>query len=153
MKSGDTRLIAVILGVSGTTLQEGYARRAADTLTLLRYGLRTFSTFTPDLPPLQNLRVWKGEKGSVGVVPLKPLQVTASSAERDMITYTLDLPESVVAPVQKGRILGSLTFRCGETVLARYELQASETVDEAGIVKRVWDTFIMGVGSLFGGAG
>jgi D-alanyl-D-alanine carboxypeptidase (penicillin-binding protein 5/6) len=149
MKSGDTRLIAVVLGVSGDTLQQGYNARAADTLTLLRYGFNNFSTITPDIPPLKNLRVWMGESGSVGISPLKPLQVTVSTAERDMITYTLDLPESIVAPVAKGQILGSLTFRCGSTVLAHYELQATESVEEAGLAKRAWDALIMKAESLF----
>jgi D-alanyl-D-alanine carboxypeptidase (penicillin-binding protein 5/6) len=153
MKRGDTRLIAVILGVSGKTLDEGYRQRATDTLTLLGYGLRTYSTIAPDLPALRNLRVWQGERDSVGIEALRPLQVTVSPAERDEITYSLEIPESAVAPVQRGQRLGYLVFHSGETEIARYELQASETVEAAGIVKRVWDALIMGVGSIFGGAG
>jgi len=153
MKRGDTRLIAVILGVSGKTLDEGYRKRATDTLTLLRYGLRTYSTMAPDLPALQDLRVWQGERDSVGIEAIKPLQVTVSPAEQDEITYSLEIPESVIAPVQRGQRLGYLVFHSGETEIARYELQASETVEAAGIVKRVWDALIMRVDSIFGGAG
>jgi D-alanyl-D-alanine carboxypeptidase (penicillin-binding protein 5/6) len=150
MKRGDTRLIAVILGVSGKTLTQGYRQRAEDTLALLRYGLGTYSTMTPDLPPLGDLRVWKGEKESVEIEAARPLQVTVSAAERYGITFSLDVPGSVVAPVQKGLRVGYLIFHCGETEIARYELQAAESVEEAGIVKRAWDALLMGVNSLFG---
>jgi D-alanyl-D-alanine carboxypeptidase (penicillin-binding protein 5/6) len=153
MKRGDTRLIAVVLGVSGETIPEGYHLRTMDTMTLLNYGLATYATITPDLPQLPGVRVWMGDKGSVGAVPSKQPRVTVTPAERDALTYSLELPVSLTAPVYKGQKLGYLIFHSGETELARYELLAREDVFEAGIVKRAWDALIMGVSSLFGGAG
>ena len=49
-RRGDTRLIAVVLGVPGRTLTEGARNRTDDTVALLSYGFRNYSTFALDPP-------------------------------------------------------------------------------------------------------
>ncbi len=76
-RQGGTRVIAVLLGVSGLTLQEGMMKRAQDTLALLSYGFRTYSTLSLDTPALPPVRVWKGTIRQVPVAPAHPVELTA----------------------------------------------------------------------------
>jgi serine-type D-Ala-D-Ala carboxypeptidase (penicillin-binding protein 5/6) len=53
------------------------------------------------------------------------------------VTEEIAAPLQVEGPVRQGDVLGSLTFRQGERVLARRELVAAESVEDAGILDRV----------------
>jgi D-alanyl-D-alanine carboxypeptidase (penicillin-binding protein 5/6) len=56
------------------------------------------------------------------------------------VEYSLDLPESVKAPVKQGDILGSLTVRLDGKELARVPIAASNAVERltsAGIFLRL----------------
>lgn len=153
MKRGDTRLIVVVLGVQSDNLQEGYRLRSLDCVRLLSYGLRTYSTITPDISPIAPVRVWKGEQESVPLSISGMPRVTVRDSEASGITYTILAPEGVTAPVRKGQKLGTLVFYSGTEQIARYDLTAEQDVGPAGFLKRVWDTMEMGVRSLFGWIG
>jgi D-alanyl-D-alanine carboxypeptidase (penicillin-binding protein 5/6) len=151
LKRGETRLIAVLLGIPGKTLNEGYRQRSIDAKALLDYGFRTYSTFSPDIAPLKPVRVWMGERTNVSVELTCPLRVTVRSDGTESVTYSVITPPSIVAPVKRGQILGRVAFYTGTEELASYDLQASEDVKEAGFLKRAWDAVVMGITSLFGG--
>lgn len=59
-RRGDMRLIAVLLGVPGRSLDDGARNRSSDGLHLLSYGFRNYSTIEIDPPTLPPVRVWKG---------------------------------------------------------------------------------------------
>lgn len=153
MKQGDTRLIAVVLGAPGRTLDEGYLRRAEDCMTLLSYGFRTFVTTTVDIPPLKAVRVWKGDRESVGVAAQEPLRVTVRRNDTGRITYSVVTPPFVVAPVRKGQDMGDVVFYSGGEEIGRSPVETAEEVEQAGFFKRAWDTVMMGVGGLWGERG
>lgn len=153
MKEGDTRLIAIVLGVPGRTLSEGYRQRAEDCLALLYYGLRTFATQAVDIQPIKPLRVWKGARETVAVAPSGPLHVTVRKSEFDKISYSIVTSSAVVAPLRKGQKVGDIVFYSGTEEIARYGLQAAEDLEEAGIFKRAWDAVLMSVDTLLGGVG
>ena len=50
------------------------------------------------------------------------------------ITYDVDLPESVPAPVKKGQKLGTLTVRTGGKVFREVPLIAGSDVERAGLL-------------------
>jgi D-alanyl-D-alanine carboxypeptidase (penicillin-binding protein 5/6) len=151
LKRGDTRLIAVLLGIPGKTLDEGYLQRSKDGYALLQFGFRYYSTFSPDIAPLKPVKVWMGERGSVPVELTRPLQATVRSDGTEEVTYSVLTPHSVVAPVKQGQIVGCVVLYAGTEEIAKYELQASEDVPEAGFLRRAWDAVVMGITSLFGG--
>ncbi len=153
IKRGDMRLIAVILGAAGRTLMEGSLQRAMDCMTLLSWGFRTFTAMTPDISPLKPIRVWKGAEETVPVVTARPLAVAVRESEADSIAYSVIIPSPPVAPVRKGQKIGELIFSCGEEEIGRYDLLAQRDVEPSGFFKRVWDTVMMGVGSLLGVTG
>ena len=53
------------------------------------------------------------------------------------ITRTLELPESVPAPITAGQELGSLTLESGGKILARIPLTAEQSVERLTF----WDLF------------
>jgi D-alanyl-D-alanine carboxypeptidase (penicillin-binding protein 5/6) len=145
---GDTRLIAVLLGIPGDGLTEGAKNRSEDGMALFSWGFRTYATVQLTTPRLDPVRVWKGEQAEVGLVPERPIAVTASRAETDKIISSVIAPASLVAPVAKGQRVGELVLSAGGAEVGRVPLVAAAEVPSAGPLKRAWDTVRMGLNLL-----
>jgi D-alanyl-D-alanine carboxypeptidase (penicillin-binding protein 5/6) len=144
-RQGSTRVIAVLLGVSGLTLPEGMMKRAQDTLALLSYGFRTYSTLSLETPAIPPLRVWKGTMRKVTVVPAHPVQLTARPDELAALTYCVLSRSPLVAPVYKGQAVGELIYSAPTGEVVRIPLLAAAGVEGAGFVRRAWDTVVLGL--------
>ena len=134
-----TELIAVVLG--GETSQ----KRNADIAALLNWGFANFVTVYPTADrPLMPIAVEMGKKGAV-CIELAPAEgVAAKRGEK--ITKTVTLPDSIKAPVQKGRELGMLTVEQQGRVLARIPIVAAEDVPRlsfGGILSRLLSAAFM----------
>ena len=46
------------------------------------------------------------------------------------VTYTLELPDTVAAPIAAGDVIGKIVYRCGDTVLDECDVTATESVDK-----------------------
>jgi serine-type D-Ala-D-Ala carboxypeptidase (penicillin-binding protein 5/6) len=149
-RRGETRLIAVLLGVPGRTPAEGYRRRAESGRSLLNYGFRTYRTIAPQLRSFAPVRVWKGREERVGMTPARAVTVTASRSEVEGLTYSIVTPAPVVAPVQKGQRVAELVFSAGGREICRIDLLSDRSVEAAGLLKRAWDTVQLGFGLLRG---
>ena len=118
--------IAVILH------SESSDSRNADAAALLNYAFASFS-LCPLRPetPLPELPVEMGRSGSVRLRYGGEAEalVPKSAAQPD---YSLDLPELVSAPVEKGQRLGTLTVRLGEETVAEVEILAADAVERIG---------------------
>lgn len=118
-------LIAVIM--KGNTS----VSRNEDAKTLLNYGFSTYALtdVTPD-EPLTPLRVVLGQQETVPLTlaPGQEKVLTAKSAAANL-TKTVDLPETVTAPVTAGDTLGTLKVYDGQTLLADIPLVAAQTVE------------------------
>ena len=68
-RRGGMRLIAVLLGVPGSSLTDGARNRTDDSMALLTWGFRSFTTIDLDAPTLPAARVWKGELREIQVEP------------------------------------------------------------------------------------
>jgi D-alanyl-D-alanine carboxypeptidase (penicillin-binding protein 5/6) len=150
-RRGDMRLIAVLLGVPGKTLDDGSRNRAEDGMNLLWYGFRNFTTRELDPPSLPSIRVWKGKTRDLAVAPRDPIYVTARQSEWDRLAYAIDVRSPVVAPVTRGEKIGSLMYLAGSREIASIPLYATATVEPAGLVRRAWDSALLGLSSVFGG--
>ena len=119
-------LIAVIM--KGTTSDS----RNADAKTLLNYG---FSTYTlvdvQPQEPLAPLPVTLGAADSVALtLPAEGHTLLVEKSRAGSLTQTVDLPESVAAPVQAGQQLGTLTVTdSGGDTLLTVPLLAAEPVE------------------------
>ncbi len=151
-RRGDTRLIAVVLGVPGRTLTEGARNRTDDTMTLLSYGFRNYSTLALDPPLLHPARVWEGEQTQVEVSPAKPVALTLRQDEREKLTCTVLLHDPLVAPIAKGQRVGDLVYAAGDEEIGRVSLVAGADVEVGGFLHRTWDRMTLSLASLVDGA-
>ncbi|MFP4565733.1 MAG: D-alanyl-D-alanine carboxypeptidase family protein [Spirochaetaceae bacterium] len=138
------RLIAVVLGVQAGSLIEGARRRAEDAAELLDYGFDEFRRIEPAAPELAPLRVWKGRADEVAVVPEgAPPAIIVPRGREDNVTMSVRAAEELTAPVEPGRPVGAVSYRLGDSELARTELVTDARVRRAGFFKRLWHTIVL----------
>jgi D-alanyl-D-alanine carboxypeptidase (penicillin-binding protein 5/6) len=144
-RRGGMRLIAVVLGVPGTSLADGALRRTEDTLTLLSYGFRSFTPIDLDVPTIPAVRVWKGAEPSVAVRAARPVQLTLRPDEIDALTYMVLARTPLVAPVYRGEKVGDLVYSAGAEEVRRIPLLAADDVPGAGPLRWAWDSILLGL--------
>ncbi|MGA2477146.1 MAG: D-alanyl-D-alanine carboxypeptidase family protein [Spirochaetia bacterium] len=150
-RRGDSRLIAVLLGVSGRSLEEGARNRLDDGMALLSYGFRTYTTIELEPPRLPAVHVWKGESQELPIVPSAPVNLTVRPTEMDKLSYSVMLSTPLVAPLMRGQRVGELVYTAGSEVIGRIPLVAASAVQRAGLLRRMWDTAVLGFSSAVGG--
>jgi len=150
-RRGDMRLIAVLLGVPGRSLVDGSRVRAEAGMNLLSYGFRNYTTIELDPPRLPSVRVWKGGDRDLAMVSGGPIYVTARRGELERLTYTVDIPGPVIAPVASGQRIGSLVYSAGSREVARIPLLATRAVEPAGLVRQAWDSVLLGLSTVLDG--
>ena len=118
-------LIAVVLGAP--TSQDRFSA-ARD---LLNYGFAGWTLVTPaPSEPLGPVEVTLGISTTVQLEIDGQAQLLLPKADAAKVTTTLDLPDTVPAPVEKGQTLGSLTVLVDGTVRETLPLVAGETVEK-----------------------
>ena len=123
-------LIAVILG-SPTS-----ADRFDSAKALLNYGFAAYTLVTPaPSEPLLPVEVTLGTRGTVMPVIDGMTQLLLSKEEAGKVTTTLDLAESVPAPVEKGQVLGHLTVLVDGEKRGELPLVARETVERLTLLQ------------------
>ncbi len=133
--SGGRRLLSVVLGASSETV------RANESQKLLNWGftaydaVKLFDAGHAVVAP----KVWKGRAEQVQVGSLAPIVVTVPAGAAARIKTTANFREPIIAPVEKGNSLGTLTVGLDEQILAQVPLVAIETVESAGPFGRLWD--------------
>jgi len=147
-RRGDTRLIAVVLGVPGGSLPDGARRRTEDTVALLNYGFRNFSTITVEPPGLSPVRVWSGAERTLPVTVESPIRITTGPGEEDKLTCTVLVRDPLVAPVSRGAKVGDVIYSAGDDEIARVPLLAAADVDTAGVIRRTFDGITLGLMSV-----
>jgi len=148
MKTGHTRRAGYVLVGSATrdgvtvisvVLGEPSERaRDADTLALLRYGLRGYDARTV-MPEGQVLgRVGLRYRGDESVAVTAGATVTRvlRTGARTRVAIT-GLPAEVDGPLPRGTRLGTATIRRGDDVLARVPVVTARPVAEAGLGDRL----------------
>ncbi len=138
-KRGDQRLIAVVMG-AGSEKQ-----RADDSLALLNWGFRFFETHRLYEPgkPVAQLKVWKGKADQVQMGVAEPLLVSVPRGRYAELKPTMEVPRSLVAPIEAGQQIGTVKVALDGQVLAQAPLVAVSAVEEGGFFKRLWDAFWM----------
>ena len=119
-------LIAVIM--KGTTSDS----RNTDAKTLLNYGFSTY-TLTDIQPeePLPVLPVTLGTADTVALtLPEEGRTLLLEKSRSGGLTQTVELPETVAAPIQTGQQVGTLTVRQDDTALLTVPIVAAETVEK-----------------------
>jgi serine-type D-Ala-D-Ala carboxypeptidase (penicillin-binding protein 5/6) len=128
------RLITVVLGSTGER------QRADDSQALLNWGFRFFETHTLYRAgaPVSTQRVWKGAADQVALGLTAPLAVTVQRGRYEQLQPAMDLPQTLLAPIEKGQRIGTVRVTLDGEVVAERPLVALEAVAQAGFFKRLW---------------
>ncbi|MGQ4660393.1 serine hydrolase [Lysobacter sp. F6437] len=136
---GDQRLITVVLG-SGSEKQ-----RADQSQALLNWGFRFYETHKlyDAGKQIAEQKVWKGAADLVQLGVAEPLLVTVPRGRYERLKPMMDVPRTLVAPIQKGQEIGMVKVMLDDKVVAQRPLVALDAVEEGGFFKRLWDEFWM----------
>ncbi len=115
-------LIAVVLG--GETSQQ----RFEDAKTMLNYGFSTYALadVTPEEKPVASVKLGRAPTVEGSLAQSKLL---VGKGQAGSLTRTVTLQEDLLAPVEKGQTVGTLTVQSGDTTLAELPLTAAESVE------------------------
>lgn len=123
-KRGNTRIISVIIGAdssktrfSTVTKQFNDAFATYETKNVLKKDTIA-----------EKVKVLGGKADGISVMPEKPYFVFGKKGEESNVEMSIDLPDSVKAPVKKGEVLGSVTV-CDKGKNVKINLVANDTVD------------------------
>ena len=117
----DMELVAVVMGC------ETSKDRFAACKSLLDHGFAGYALITPQQEKAE-IPVKLGMADSVTAVPSQADAVLIDKGQKNQVTQTAELLESVDAPVSKGQRLGTLYIKAGEQVLKEIPLVAETAV-------------------------
>ncbi len=134
-RRGDQRLIAVVMGAPSEK------QRADDNQELLNYGFRFYETrkLYAANAPLANPELWRGAIATLPLGVAEDVLVTFPRGRYADLKASVDMPARLVAPIAKGKAVGSLKVRLEDKVLLERPLIALAEGDEGGFFKRVSD--------------
>lgn len=135
-KRDDMRLVAVVMGASSEQA------RAQEVQKLLNYGFRYYETHTlfTDGQQLMDSDIWGGKLEKFGLGLAQAVHVTIPRGAKEQLVSTLDVESVIHAPVNAGAEYGRLLVKLGESTIVDKPLLALQSVEEAGIFKRLWDS-------------
>ena len=136
---GDQRLISVVMGSTSE------AQRANDSMALLNWGFRFFETHRlyDAGEELATQRIWKGRDNELSLGLAEPLLVSTARGKYEQLQPSMDLPATLVAPVEEGQVMGTVRVMLDGEVVAERPLVALQAVERAGFFKRLWHEFLM----------
>lgn len=121
-----THLVAVVMG------SDNSSDRFETAKSMLNWGFANYSTVTPAIDGnlIPDVGVINGvEEKITPEIPLADSVLIEKGRENE-ITRTIDLAVDVAAPVEKGQVLGTVTFRFGDEMLGEYNLTAPKSVEK-----------------------
>ena len=129
------RVVAVVVGATSD------AARTENSLKLLNWSFQNFDTIKlfDNATPAVNARVWEGEAESIGLGSLTPTWVTVPRGKGPEIQPVAQYTQPLIAPLQKGAKVGTVTLSLDGKLLREDELFVLADVPEAGFFGRVYD--------------
>ena len=107
--------------------------RNAIATSLLDYGFSNYALYRNEKSEISDVRVVGGVKESCSVKEVDFCKVLSKN-EASKITRTVELEESVAAPVNEGDRIGRCVYRFGDTVIGESDIVATETVNKIDFV-------------------
>ncbi|MBP8172307.1 MAG: D-alanyl-D-alanine carboxypeptidase [Pseudomonas sp.] len=129
----------MITAVFGTVSESA---RAAETQKLLTYGFRFFETktFYQKGAELAKAPVWKGLQREVGAGLAEDLTLTVAKGQAKSLEAAMTFEPQLTAPIQQGAVIGKVEVKLEGKVVHTANLVALQAVEEAGLLRRIWDS-------------
>ncbi|TDK61334.1 D-alanyl-D-alanine carboxypeptidase family protein [Sapientia aquatica] len=134
--SGERRLISVVLGATSDQV------RAQESLKLLNWGFLNFDTIKlyDKNQAIGTPEVWKGTQAQIKIGFTKDLYVTLPKGSAARIKPQLDRKDPLVAPIAANTQIGTMKMMIDGKSVAEFPVMALETVNQASIFGRAWDS-------------
>ncbi len=141
------RLISVVMG---TASEEA---RAVETQKLLTYGFRYFETHKlyDSNQVLTNVPVWSGAQNSVDLGIEEEVYITIPRGQAEAMTATVDVDETIRAPLDNGQIMGVVKVVLDNNILYQGDVVTMQAIEQGGVLKRFIDWITLFFGNLFSG--
>lgn len=133
------RLVSVVMGTANERA------RAAENKKLLTYGFRFFETLTTHKAgaKLAEQRLWKGDKETINLGLANDATLTLQRGQSKNIQADVSLDQQLIAPINKGDVVGKVVLKLNNEQLAEYPLVALESIEQAGFFSRLIDAIKM----------
>ncbi|WP_457665728.1 D-alanyl-D-alanine carboxypeptidase family protein [Thiolapillus sp.] len=138
-KRDNMRLLSVVMGTASDSA------RATESQTLLNYGFRFYQTHRlfDAGQTLRQLRVWKGETDKLNLGLEEDLYVTIPRGSYNKLSARIQLKDSIMAPVPRGKVLGKVIIERDGEIIKEVPLVALRGVREGGIIHNLVDSVLM----------
>lgn len=136
---GPRRLVSVVLGAASDTV------RAQESLKLLNFGYQFYETvklYSAD-EALSTFRVWKGKLNELPVGFTRDFVLSLPKEAAGKIQVTLESRQPLVAPIEKGQAVGTLSLTVDGEPFGQHPVVALQDVEVAGFFGRLWDAIVM----------
>jgi len=132
---GDMRLVSVVMGADSDRA------RKVESKKLLNYGFRYFETYTPYKAGEKFVadRVWMGDVKQVDLGILENTPITIPRGQRKNLKATFELNKQLVAPLDKGEVVGKVFLQLDGEDIGQYPLVTLQEVGEGGMFDRLLD--------------
>ena len=116
-------LIAVIMGSPTRDIRNAMATR------LLDWGFANFAMYRNSGADAGRVKVLGGVAEDCGVMYGDYSRLMKKGSEKN-VTYTVELPDTMAAPIAAGDVIGKIVYRCGDAVIDEGDVIATESVDK-----------------------
>ena len=115
-------LIAVVMGCETSQIRTNACK------SMLDYGFANYAVIAPEIPEDAAVPVKLGNAEKITAIPEKEVELLVEKGQKNSVTTSVTVMESVTAPVHQGQELGTLQVRSGEQILAEVPLVAAADV-------------------------
>ncbi len=135
----NTRLIAILLGSKTDDI------RTTDATKLLNWGFRFFASHKVYQQGhiLQTARIWGGNNKKIEIGLPKDVYLSLPKNDINKLTATLNIPNLIKAPLEKGSPIGTYVVKIKGEVIAEYPAVALYTVKNGNFFTRISDKISM----------
>lgn len=132
---GGMRLISVVMG---TTSERA---RKVENKKLLNYGFRFYETITPYQAGAKfaDQPIWMADAETVALGITQDTPITIPRGQRKKLKAHFELEQDLVAPIQKGTVVGKLYLQLEGEDIAQYPLVTLKSVAEGGLMTKAID--------------
>jgi D-alanyl-D-alanine carboxypeptidase (penicillin-binding protein 5/6) len=130
------RLVSVVVGADSD------AARTQDSLKLLNWGFQNFDAVElyAGGQAVVTPTVWKGAVAQARLGAVGPVWVTVPRGQAGQLRTSVERPDPLIAPLQQGQAVGTLTVSLGQAPVRSIPLVVQESVPVAGFFGRLWDS-------------
>lgn len=138
-KRGEMRLISVVLGTRSNKARTDQSQK------LLNYGFRFYESHPLYAAgeKLKDVRIWEGTHEQLALGLMNDLTVTIPRGQYKKLEASMEIDQTIVAPVEKGQEMGSVHVKLNGDEIVSMPLIALSSIEKGGLLQRAKDKFLL----------